>query len=193
MFVRHGATGIRGRFIGRSDPPLDRAAANELLPLAERLRKAKPDHVFCSPALRARMTRDVLLDGVEIPTTVVDDLAEIDFGRWENKTLDDVNCEAKGTLKAWFSGEAGFCFPDGESTSAFADRVGVALEAILASRAARPLICTHGGVIRVALCRLLDIAPDRHWCFRVDSPSLTTVHVENGRACLMELNYRGDR
>ncbi|RMF99045.1 MAG: histidine phosphatase family protein [Planctomycetota bacterium] len=193
MFVRHGATGIQGRFIGRSDPPLRQDAVEQLVPLARRLCSLNPDYVFCSPALRARETRDALLDGLELPGTVLDELSEIDFGEWENKTLDAVKREAGDTANAWFAGDTSFGFPGGESVAAFAERVGRAVAEVLAGRAMRPLICTHGGVIRFAICRLLELPPDRHWCFWVDSPSLTTVHFENGRGCLMELNYRGDR
>ena len=89
LFIRHGATegNLHHRYIGRTDEPL----CEEGIAQVETLRKQglSINRLFVSPMLRTRQTAELLFP--QMPYTVVDGLAETDFGRFEGKSADELS------------------------------------------------------------------------------------------------------
>lgn len=150
LLIRHGEVppSFRGRYIGRTDPPLDPAARTELERHREEFRNFAPEALFVSPLRRALETAEIL-GNHEPPFPLADPrLREIDFGDWENLTFDEIlRIAPPGQIRLWAEKPEEMQFPGGESFPEFARRT----EAFLAELLRRPLrraaVVTHGGVI----------------------------------------------
>ena len=120
--VRHAEPTLKGRFIGRTDPPL----SGEGLLQAATLGSLAVEHVFVSPLQRALQTAAC----IRAARTTLDDLAELHFGDWEGLTWDEIAArdpELAGRKMAnWFAEPA----PNGESLDDLMVRVRRALHLI---------------------------------------------------------------
>ncbi len=82
ILVRHGRTDWSDtHYMGRQDVPLSDVGLAAAETLAETLAAEGPPHqIWSSPLLRARATAEPLARRCELALTVVDDLAEMDYG-----------------------------------------------------------------------------------------------------------------
>src|SRR5262245_65287733 len=83
--IRHEEPEMRGRFIGRTDPPLTPAG---LEAAAAKLAGLEVAAIYASPLRRARQTAEAI--GGPAPI-ILPDLAEIDFGEWEGLTWQEID------------------------------------------------------------------------------------------------------
>lgn len=150
--LRHGATQANqdGRYIGRTDLPLSPEGLAQLLALKETYDYPGAVRFFTSPLTRCRQTLQVLYPHSE--PTVVEGLAECDFGDWENKSLRDLKNDER--FLQWMEG-ATRDIPGGEGAEDFRARVCEAFESIvnelIFSGDTEAVICTHGGVITMLM------------------------------------------
>ena len=150
--LRHGMTAANadGRYIGRTDLPLSPEGLAALLALKEKYEYPAGVRYFTSPLTRCRQTLEVLYPHVE--PTVVDGLAECDFGDWEGKSLSTLKTDER--FLQWVEGTSRD-IPGGESTEVFRTRVCEAFEGVvndlIHSGDTEAVICTHGGVISMLM------------------------------------------
>jgi broad specificity phosphatase PhoE len=92
FLVRHGATPLTAddRFAGSSDVPLGPEGLVQVERLAERLAAAPIAAVYSSPLRRTVATATVVAAPHGLTPVLVDDLREIDHGRWEGLRRDEV-------------------------------------------------------------------------------------------------------
>lgn len=124
LLARHGATAgnLLHRHLGVTDEPLCPEGRAALQPVDEAL-----ETVFVSPLLRARETAAVLFPGAaQIP---VPDLAEMHFGRFENKNYEELSDDP--AYRAWVDGWCEGPCPGGESRAAFCSRTCAAFAALV--------------------------------------------------------------
>ena len=150
--LRHGATQANedGRYIGRTDLPLSPEGLAQLLALKEKYDYPDAVRFFVSPLTRCRQTLQVLYPHSE--PTVVDGLAECDFGDWEGKSIRELKADEH--FLQWMEGTARD-IPNGENAEEFRARVCAAFEGIvnelIFSGDTEAVICTHGGVITMLM------------------------------------------
>jgi len=149
LLIRHGQTqGNREhRYIGcRTDEPL---CPEGIAALQE---KSYPPaaKVYVSPLMRCLETASLLYPGV--PTEVVEDFRECDFGDWENKNYAELNGSAD--YQAWIDSEGEIPFPGGESRAEFAARCVRAFDELLTRNLQEDCaIIAHGGTIMAIMER----------------------------------------
>jgi broad specificity phosphatase PhoE len=163
--VRHAATSWTGtRWSGRSDPPLTPAGAADAAALAAQLAPtlALRVSILSSPSHRALATAQAIADAWERstkPGIVVDaDLHEVDFGRVDGLTYDEVEARFPRLAVRLAAGETEVDWPGGETIDDVRARTRRAW-ATLASTAVHSNVVavTHGGLIS----RILrDVLPD---------------------------------
>lgn len=92
MLVRHGTTTLAAddRFAGSSDVPLSDEGERQARLLAQRLKERKIHAAWCSPMIRTRRTAELILEPHGLAATPLEELREIDHGRWERKTRAEV-------------------------------------------------------------------------------------------------------
>jgi broad specificity phosphatase PhoE len=157
VLVRHGESDLNaaGRFVGRSDPPLNPRGEGQARALAAEVARFAPEVVVASPLLRARRTADLASAHCEPARTVeVDErLREVDFGAWEGLTFDEAREADPSGFAAFESGRIDG-FPGGESVQDVAGRM---LPAVTAREATRALFVSHATVVRLTVAALLGL------------------------------------
>lgn len=196
VLVRHGETiwHAENRYAGRSDVPLTARGCEQAAQLAAWARRAELIAVWSSPLSRARCTAQPAADALCVPLRTDARLAEIDFGGGEGLTAAEMEARFPAERAAFLRDPARHPLPGGEDPAAAADR-GVAALRDIASGAPgeRCLVITHNTLIRLMLCRLLDIPLSRYRTVfpRLANGTLTEIDVtpqSRGPAALLAFN-----
>jgi alpha-ribazole phosphatase len=192
ILIRHATVPAAyvGRYLGRTDVPLDRRGQDQARALAAALGDAGAAACWCSPLARARQTTELALPGAATPPRIEPDLREIDFGVWENRTFEEIHAADPAAVDRWAALAPDFTFPQGERLAGFVQRIGAVAQRLAADPADTLLAVTHGGVIRTLLCRLLGLDVRHYLAFRVDYASITRLELFDGQAVLTGLNDR---
>ena len=186
ILLRHGRTGLPGRYVGSSDVPLSEEGRNQIIDLRPGLGAMQIDGLLASPMLRCTETASLLRLG--LPVQLDPDLREIDFGRWEGKTFAEIEAQDPELVRHWAAGVDDFRFPEGETTAGFAGRVEAVKNRLLAADAQTLLLVSHGGVIRALICALLGLSQDKYLLFQVAKGHYSTMELENGGGVLTGFN-----
>lgn len=165
--IRHGLTrlGEKKRYQGSVDEGLSPkgrsmlSRAGDLYPEFGEVHGsgAFPDHVYVSPALRARQTASILFPGAD--QINVPDLREMDFGIFEGRGWWEMENDPQ--YRAWVEGGCLGCCPGGEDRAYFSGRVCGAFREILKKEAREKndperkalVIVAHGGTQMAVLER----------------------------------------
>ncbi|NDJ79250.1 MAG: nicotinate-nucleotide--dimethylbenzimidazole phosphoribosyltransferase [Chloroflexi bacterium] len=192
LLVRHGQTewNCQQRYQGQSDVPLDATGQRQVVQLARRLSREPIDAIFSSVLKRAAATARHIAAYHRLDVQHDPRLRELHFGAFEGLTYAEVKSTYPQDLAAW-EADRNQAPPGGESLASLVDR----LTAFLAeTRAAYPagnlLVVGHGGPLRVLLCLLLGLPPEKHWQFQLDTASWTEIHVYDTGAILAHLNTK---
>jgi len=121
---------------------------------ARALRTEVFDLVVSSPLQRAWKSAWVATGGA--PIRLEPGFREVDFGRWEGLTAEEIQAADPVLYQDWQSGAPGFEYPAGELRAAFRERVLRGFEALESSGAAHVLAVAHKGVIRTVVEHLID-------------------------------------
>lgn len=188
-FLRHGDTGLQGRYIGSTDAPLTDKGKTQVRQAAGLLQAKNISKIVCSPMLRCRQTLEQL--ALSCPCRFDELLREVDFGRWEGKKFREIVQGDKELVDSWVNDPATFSFPDGESLAAFNKRVAackILLEKMVEEKI---LIITHGGIIRHLLCLLLGLDAEKYLLFEVKPGRVSSVQLYDEGGVLTAFNITG--
>ena len=189
FLLRHGLTDYNGLYIGSSDVGLAEEGKVQVSLTGQILKQKKIQKIFCSPMRRCRDTFSLLK--FDIDCQFSDDLREIDFGRWEKKSFEDIKDVDKNIVADWARDGEGFCFPAGESILHFNERVKIFSQALLNVPEKEILIIAHGGTIRQLLCIFLQIASEKKMIFSIEPGCFATVELYGDIGRITGLNERG--
>ncbi len=163
--VRHGETeGVSSiRLWGATDVALSEEGREQVRRAGLALEGERFTHAFTSPLGRARESAALVLRSRGPVPVVVDEFREINFGRWEGLTFEEVAERDPEGYAQWQRSELEFRFPDGDQRKEFRERVQGAGRRLLASAGENILLVVHTGVIRALLADLLglDLAQER--------------------------------
>jgi len=190
VLTRHGATDRSEpeQHLGqRIDIPLSASGRAAAEALARRLEGVTFSRVIASPLLRAQETaRAVAHDG---PVESDGRLAEMDYGRWEGLTYEQIS-EADGEFRRqWEANPERLACPGGESGADVARRVRAFLDDLLAGEGAengdkddRPVLAVaHSTTNRVLLAVALGVpVRDYRRRFRQEPANLTVLRFSTG-------------
>jgi len=182
-FLRHGQTAASrsNAFCGSIDPELTAEGQEMAQEFAAAYKKQKWAAIFCSPMKRALATGKPLCQAVAIEPQLRDGLREINYGKWEGKSVEDVEKLYHDDYIKWLA-DPGWNPPtEGEPAVAISHRVVQVMEEITRRYAeGNVLLVSHKATIRIALCSLLGIDVGR-FRFRLGCPVGSVSVVEFGR------------
>lgn len=161
--IRHGEPEERykGRCYGRLDAGLSARGVAQAEEAARFLALAPLAAIYTSPRQRATESAAPLARLRGLAPVVREDLAELDFGRFDGMTYEDAQAQYPEVYRLWMEHPTQVVFPEGESYARLRRRVAVALREIRAAhRGASAAIVSHGGVNRVALAEALGLSDD---------------------------------
>lgn len=156
VLVRHGETLGESsiRFHGATDVEL----SSEGRAQARAVRALIPGEGFgllvSSSLSRARQTAQIVAPGR--PVRLEPDFREIDFGRWEGLTREEIAARDPILYEDWQSQRSAFEFPEGERRADFRERVLRGLARLQLSGADSAIVVAHKGVVRTIAESLSD-------------------------------------
>ena len=147
--IRHGMTEAneKGIYIGNTDIPLSAKGAADLAAKMDEFDYPTVHRVYSSPLKRCTETAEILFPHTELCT--VDDLRELNFGEFENKTIDEL--AMREDYNKWLRGGKDSRPPKGESLEELTARTYKALHYVITDVMETGLthcaLITHGGII----------------------------------------------
>ena len=190
--VRHGQTiwHAENRYAGSSDIALTADGEAEAERLAGWATRAGPDGVYSSPLVRARRTAEPSARALGFDVVEHHDLREVDFGQGEGLTRGEMAGRFPDALDAFLRAPAVNPLPGGERGLDAITRARPVVDDIVAQhRGGSALLVLHSTLLRLLLCDLLGIEPNRYRSLfpRVVNCAVTTVEIGD-TAALTGLN-----
>lgn len=175
--LRHGEPVGGRKYRGQVDDPLSEKGWAQMR-TATRERPAWTA-IISSPLARCRAFAEELAGQTNLPLALDERLMEVGFGVWEGKTADEIRAEDPDAIFNFKRDPVAFRPAGAEPLDAFFDRVAEGLEAILDMHAGgQVLVVAHAGVIRMAICHVLGIAPQQGYRIQVGSAAIARLRVE---------------
>ncbi|MBI2346526.1 MAG: histidine phosphatase family protein [Deltaproteobacteria bacterium] len=195
IVVRHGQTdwNIQGqkRVMGRRPIPLNDEGRRQATAAASALAGVPLAAVYTSPVVRARETAQCILNGRDgIPLIEEEGLAEINYGDWLDKTLEEIMA-TEAWLTYWERGRES-AVPGGERViDVQARAVGVVKRA--RARYCDGVVCcvSHADVIKALCAYYLCLDLNQWQSFKIDNGSISVIRFEPDRPRIFRLNAYG--
>jgi alpha-ribazole phosphatase len=191
LLVRHGETELNSsqRYWGKTDVPLGALGLSAAESLRGRLADEKIDFAYSSTLKRALVTAQTIASIHNLEVISCPELNEIDFGKMEGLTFNEVNGKFPEVARLWVERSPELAYPEGESLSQLDKRVsefrkrlsGHALDTVI-------LIVAHSGVLRTLICQILGWEAAARWKIKLDLGSLSIVDTYPETAILSLLN-----
>lgn len=189
ILVRHGETvhNVARIAQGWNDSALSDRGQKQVRQLADRIVSYAPNALFSSSLERAMTTARAIAEQTGLTIQPLDELREMNYGRWENRSFLDVRREDADIYEKWIADPDCPC-PGGESHNDVVRRFRSAIEKVEASAngsALRPVLVTHGTAIRVGATALLGLSVGASRHFAQDNASIN-VFVRRGELFVLK-------
>lgn len=190
ILVRHGETVLNVARItqGWSDSDLSDLGREQVRRLAERVKAMEPTALYSSPLGRAMSTAQAIADVTGLEIVQVDDLREMNYGRWEGRAFLDIRREDEDIYRRWVADEHCPC-PEGESHHDVRQRLQRVFDSVDSER---PVLVAHGTAIRIGMTALLNLPVMSALRFAQDNAALNHfVRRADGQWILKVWNHAG--
>lgn len=127
--------------------------------------RADWDRIQYSPSRRCAEFALALADRLELEAECHDNLRERHFGDWEGMAVDQVPVD--DLIRLW-AAPLDFAPPNAEPLGSFLNRISAFWDQLSDQNCRRPLIITHGGVIRGLIGHALGVPVER--LLLIDAP-----------------------
>ncbi len=173
-FLRHGQTpsSRSNSFCGGGfDVPLTPEGRAMGEAFAEYYKDMTWNAIYYSPLERTRVTAEIILAGRDLPMRSSEGLREIAYGKWEGKSVEEVDREYHDEHISWIADPAWYPPTDGEQATSVAARAVKVVQAIRDEyEDGKVLIVSHKATIRIVLCSLIGIDVGRYR-YRLSCPT----------------------
>lgn len=184
ILVRHGQTEWNqlGIIQGRTDIPLNDTGIMQARAAGEWLSQRRIDAVYSSPMQRAFDTATEIARPHGLPVISIDDIIEIDFGLWEEKTADELKKLYPEYWNdwSWHLDEEKSANMQAESAYTILNRVKRALNSIFEENTAgsTPVVVSHTMPIKLIMANAIGLP----------LKSLQSIKVGNCGICELDMN-----
>ncbi|MDU3455882.1 histidine phosphatase family protein [Peptostreptococcus sp.] len=182
--VRHGNTvdNINFRYSGFSDCDLSDVGRQQARQLNAYLKNIDIDRIYTSTLKRTGQTVDEVSRYLGLEMLGLDDLREMNFGKFDGKTFEEIKSEYPEDFKRMMTGDVMYTFPDGENIEMAYERNARGIDHIIkeCNEVDNVLVCVHMGTIRNILSHLIAKNPSLHWHFKVENASITKIEFIDG-------------
>ncbi len=135
--------------------------------------------VYSSPFLRTRQTAEFIAKAGGADVELVDKFGELDCGRWNGKSEDEIRDEFPDAWKGWRFDPQNNPIPGGESLLEVQARVLPEFERIAKKHSGGSIaIVTHYCVLNVMICSLVSSLANFR-CFDTRNGTIAEVSMEN--------------
>jgi probable phosphoglycerate mutase len=180
LLLRHGQISANklGRWHGSTDTPLTlRGRWQAYLTGRHLSQKENLAAVYTSPLDRCRHTGALAAPSSKASHLVVDGLAEMSIGDWEDMRFTDLNSEHN--LIQRLNEDTSWAPPNGEAISTVGQRMRQSLEDISAAHSEDEtvLVVSHGAAMAIALGELMHDTPTEWGRYHFENCSLTQIRI----------------
>jgi ribonuclease H / adenosylcobalamin/alpha-ribazole phosphatase len=195
VLLRHGDTRLspERRFsgVGSGDPPLSAAGLDQARRAAGSalLREGVFTEVLTSPLTRCQETARIVAAALGVSIVVDPELREMDFGRWEEMTFDEVQDRYPEDLRRWM--QSAWTPPTGssETFAAVVDRMGAVAERFGSRYAGASVVAvTHITPIKALVAHALGAPPSALFRMELSSACFARITYTGGEASVRLLN-----
>lgn len=193
ILLRHGQTAMSAakQYSGRANPELTELGKKQALAAAQALADTHIDAVVCSPLRRCQQTAAAVVEGRDLRVETVEDLIEVDFGRWEGKTFAEADAADPELHARWLKDTSVAC-PGGESLRAVHRRVSAARRELQQRYAGQTvLVVSHVNPIKSFVRQALDSGPQTPNHLFLELASVSEVEFFEGGSTLHRFNDVG--
>lgn len=177
-------------FGGRIDMELSPFGHEQAKALAQYLKRFPFHAIYASPMRRSQQTLAQILERQNVQPTYCDELREVDFGSWTGLSWDQINAQFNISAFEWLRQLELGQITGAESISYFRKRVDTVMRRITAESPGKSVaVVCHGGVIRMILSILLELALPRTAAFDIEYASVTVVHYQPQKVEVQLLNF----
>lgn len=194
LLIRHGATAnndaVPPRLQGAgSDPPLSEKGMVQARRLADFLARWPIRAVYASPLRRAAETAQHIAEVHWRTVELVDDLREIDCGRWEGMTWNDVERQWPEYFRRFSEDPEHVAYLDGENLTDVARRVVPALNRLAAENRGRMIaVVAHNMVNRCFLAHHLGVALTDYRRIVQENGGINLIRFADGTVRIVSIN-----
>ncbi len=191
LLVRHGQStwNREHRIQGQLDPPLSEEGRRQAASLAHRLAGRRLAGFYASDLRRAWETAETIgsANGLEPEPAI--GLREIFLGGWEGLRTQELAERFPDAWARWTEEPNWDLVPDGEGAALFETRVVAALDAIFDMHPHGDVLAvTHGGVIQVALHRVVGRPSHGLFPFKIQNASMSVIEKRENRLVIAGVN-----
>ncbi|MGH7764279.1 MAG: histidine phosphatase family protein [Candidatus Dormibacteraceae bacterium] len=194
LLVRHGQStwNREHRIQGHLDPPLSEEGRRQAELVGIRLAGRRPAGFYSSDLKRAYETADIVGHAIGITPEPLESLREIFLGEWEGLRAGELAERFPEAWARWTELPDWDLVPGGEGAAPFEARVSAALDEIVGRHPdGDVLVVTHGGVIQVALHRVLGRGNRGLFPFKIQNASLSVIEYGAARQVIAGVNDVG--
>ena len=163
VLVRHGhVPGIEPeRFRGGANLQLTKTGLQEAQLTAHRIAQQwQPVMVYTSPRQRCIDTGRFIADRCGVQDRVLDDIYDLDYGDWTEKTHDEIRAAYPAQYRRWRTQPQLVKFPRGNSLQEVAARVADALRFVVQTHPDSTVVLIPGKAFRQGSARVIErLAP----------------------------------
>ncbi|QYK51022.1 MAG: histidine phosphatase family protein [Anaerolineales bacterium] len=192
LLIRHGENDYvkKGRLAGRlPGVHLNARGQAQAAALAAALKDLRLAAVYSSPLERAVQTAQPLAAARKLPIVKCKGLLESDLGEWQGKLLKTLQRDKRwATLQ---NKPSLFRFPGGEGMLEQQARLVAEIEALCAMHKPKDAIACvlHADPIKLIIAHYAGMPLDQFQRLSIATASVSTLHIQPGRAMLERLNW----
>ncbi|VAW85909.1 Alpha-ribazole-5'-phosphate phosphatase [hydrothermal vent metagenome] len=179
--LRHGETTHGNRFRGSIDDVLTAYGEQQMWQAVEQ-NATHWDRIISSPLKRCADFADVLSQKQKRPLTLDKRFKEMHFGAWEGRTAAELMETDADALSNFWHDPVQYTPPEAEPLIDFEHRVVCAWQEIISRYAGENiLLVTHGGVIRLLLCHVLQSPIKQLLKFEVKHAAIEKIAISGSQ------------
>ncbi len=174
--IRHPQTDWNAarRYQGVSDRPWSPAGEIRAKQVVEKFTPPPFDHVICSPRKHARQLASQLSNDINEDNR----WAEIDHGKWEGLTYQEVSQRFPDTVNERFANPRQCKSHGGQNLDELNQETTAAWRQLLRQNQYQNIaIITHATPIQMVLCLITGLPIKNYWQFQIDCGSITSLDI----------------
>jgi broad specificity phosphatase PhoE len=187
--VRHAVNDFVGKAIAGWLPNvhLNQEGVQQAEAVAERLSRESIQRIYCSPLERTRQTAAPLAKRLGLEVQVTEELGEVRFGEWTNKTLKELSTSPH--WNRYNSFRSGTRAPNGEHMLEIQLRVTSHIDKLRSQFPNDSIaLFSHGDVIRAALLYYLGMPLDFYHRLEISPASFSIVELYEDGVRVLGMN-----